>query len=45
MPGRPVTEPSFIEQQFPVARVSAESYKERTAGAGSSQTLAGLGKW
>ncbi|SIT51343.1 DNA methylase [Paraburkholderia piptadeniae] len=37
--------PSFIEQQFPVARVSAESYKERMAGAGSSQTLTGVGKW
>lgn len=36
---------SFIEQQFPVARVSAESYKERMAGAGSSQTLTGVGKW
>ena len=35
--------PCFIEQQFPVARVSAESYKERKAGAG--QTLTGLGKW
>jgi adenine-specific DNA methylase len=36
---------SFIEQQFPVAKVSAESYKERMAGAGSSQTLTGVGKW
>lgn len=36
---------SFIERQFPVARVSAESYKERMAGAGSSQTLTGVGKW
>jgi putative DNA methylase len=36
---------SFIEQQFPVARISAESYKERMAGAGSSQTLTGVGKW
>ncbi len=36
---------SFIEQQFPIARVSAESYKERMAGAGSSQTLTGVGKW
>lgn len=35
----------FIEQQFPIARVSAESYKERMAGAGSSQTLTGVGKW
>jgi adenine-specific DNA methylase len=29
--------------QFPVAKVSMESYKERKAGA--SQTLTGLGKW
>jgi putative DNA methylase len=36
---------SFIEVQFPIAKVSAESYKERMAGAGSSQTLTGLGKW
>lgn len=35
--------PCFIEQQFPVAKVSMESYKERKAGA--SQTLTGLGKW
>lgn len=34
---------SFIEQQFPVARVSAESYKERMGGA--TQTLTCLGKW
>jgi putative DNA methylase len=34
---------SFIETQFPIARLSAESYKERKAGAG--QTLTGLGKW
>ena len=34
---------SFIEQQFPVSKVSKESYKERKAGA--SQTLPGLGKW
>ncbi len=34
---------SFIESQFPIARLSAESYKERKAGA--SQTLTGLGKW
>jgi putative DNA methylase len=40
-----VTDLAFIEQQFPVARVSAESYKERMAGAGSSQTLTGVGKW
>ena len=35
--------PAFIEAQFPIARLSAESYKERKAGA--SQTLTGLGKW
>ncbi|MBW2065549.1 MAG: DUF1156 domain-containing protein [Deltaproteobacteria bacterium] len=35
--------PSFIEHQFPVAKVSMESYKERKAGSG--QTLTGLGKW
>lgn len=34
---------SFIETQFPVGRVSAESYKERKAGAG--QTLTGLGSY
>ncbi|MBA2278684.1 MAG: DUF1156 domain-containing protein, partial [Chloroflexia bacterium] len=34
---------SFIEVQFPVSRLSKESYKERKAGA--SQTLTGLGKW
>ncbi len=35
--------PAFIEQQFPVSKVSKESYKERKAGSG--QTLTGLGKW
>jgi len=34
---------SFIERQFPVSKISKESYKERKAGA--SQTLTGLGKW
>ncbi len=34
---------TFIEQQFPVSKISKESYKERKAGA--SQTLTGLGKW
>jgi len=34
---------SFIETQFPVSKISKESYKERKAGA--SQTLTGLGKW
>ncbi|MHB0854349.1 MAG: anti-phage-associated DUF1156 domain-containing protein [Rectinema subterraneum] len=33
----------FIEIQFPIARLSAESYKERKANLG--QTLTGLGKW
>ena len=33
----------FIETQFPLAILSAESYKERKAGSG--QTLTGLGKW
>jgi putative DNA methylase len=35
--------PQFIETQFPIARISAESYKERKSV--SSQTLTGLGKW
>lgn len=34
---------SFIESQFPVSKLSKESYKERKAGSG--QTLTGLGKW
>lgn len=34
---------SFIETQFPVSKVSKESYKERKAVQG--QTLTGLGKW
>jgi adenine-specific DNA methylase len=34
---------SFIEVQFPVSKVSKESYKERKAN--YSQTLTGLGKW
>lgn len=34
---------SFIEVQFPVSKVSKESYKERKAGSG--QTLTGIGKW
>ena len=38
MPYRP-----FIETQFPLARLSLESYKERKANLG--QTLTGLGKW
>ncbi|MCY4014264.1 MAG: DUF1156 domain-containing protein [Gammaproteobacteria bacterium] len=35
--------PSFIETQFPVSKLSKESYKERKGNA--SQTLTGLGKW
>ena len=35
--------PSFIETQFPIARLSAESYNERKANKG--QTLTRLGKW
>lgn len=34
---------TFIETQFPIARLSAEAYKERKAVSG--QTLTGLGKW
>ena len=34
---------TFIENQFLIARLSAEAYKERKAGA--SQTLTGLGKF
>src|SRR5688572_18816757 len=39
----PANAPSFIETQFPVAKISMESYRERKAVAG--QTLTGLGKW
>ena len=38
-----VNAPTFIETQFPVSRLSKESYKERKAN--YSQTLTGLGKW
>ncbi len=34
---------TFIETQFPVSRLSKESYKERKSN--NSQTLTGLGKW
>lgn len=34
---------SFIEKQFPVSKLSKESYKERRAGA--TQTLTKFGKW
>src|SRR6266542_5668437 len=33
----------FMETQFPVSKISKESYAERTAK--QSQTLTGLGKW
>ena len=36
-------EKSFIEVQFPVSKISKESYKERKANLG--QILTGLGKW
>ena len=39
----PSDAPAFIETQFPVSRLSKESYKERKAN--YSQTLTGLGKW
>ena len=39
----PTDAPTFIETQFPVSRLSKESYKERKAN--YSQTLTGLGKW
>ena len=35
--------PCFIQKQFPVSKISMESYKERKAV--QSQTLTGLGKW
>lgn len=38
-----MSEGSFIETQFPIALLSAESYKERKAA--TSQTLPQLGKW
>ncbi len=34
---------AFIEKQFPVSKLSKESYKERKAA--QSQTITGLGKW
>lgn len=43
-PPRPLSNaPALIERCFPVAKLSAESYKERTAG--SAQRLTGMGKW
>ncbi len=38
-----MSDKSFIEVQFPVSKISKESYKERKANVG--QTLTGLGKW
>src|SRR5688572_9394856 len=40
---QPLYDKSFIETQFPVSKMSKESYAERTAK--QSQTLTGLGKW
>ncbi|MGH9967262.1 MAG: anti-phage-associated DUF1156 domain-containing protein [Pyrinomonadaceae bacterium] len=40
---QPLGDTSFIETQFPVSKLSKESYAERTAK--QSQTLTGLGKW
>lgn len=37
------TTKTFIETQFPISKLSKESYKERKAN--YSQTLTGLGKW
>ena len=42
-PAKPLGDLSFIETQFPVSKMSKESYAERTAK--QSQTLTGLGKW
>jgi len=39
----PIGDTCFIETQFPVSKMSIESYTERKAVAG--QTLTGLGKW
>src|SRR5688572_28926702 len=40
---QPLGNKCFIETQFPVSKLSKESYAERTAK--QSQTLTGLGKW
>lgn len=42
-PAKPLGDLAFIETQFPVAKMSVESYAERTAK--QSQTLTALGKW
>ena len=38
-----MSQKAFIETQFPVSKVSKESYKERKSSQG--QTITGLGKW
>lgn len=38
-----MSESSFIEEQFPVSKLSKECYKERKSSQG--QTITGLGKW
>lgn len=43
MPAEPIPGKSFIEVQFPVSKISKESYKERKGAQG--QTLTQLGKW
>lgn len=43
MPPEKISGKSFIEVQFPVSKISKESYKERKAAQG--QTLTQLGKW
>src|SRR5438445_11326516 len=40
---QPIGDLCFMETQFPVSKMSKESYAERTAR--QSQTLTGLGKW
>jgi adenine-specific DNA methylase len=40
---QPIGDLCFIETQFPVSKMSIESYKERSAKDG--QTLTGLGRW
>lgn len=42
-PAKPLGNLCFIETQFPVSKMSKESYKERKSNVG--QTLTGLGKW
>ena len=43
MPAQPIPGKSFIEVQFPVSKISKESYKERKSQ--QFQTLTQLGKW